>query len=111
MMQSVFATGLAALTLSAGQAAPVGVVTEFRVPTPTSQPAGVVAGPDGAVWFTEFTGNKIGRITPSGAITEFPLPTPGSGPAGIAAGPDDNLWFTEQFGNKIGRITLEEDQN
>ena len=31
-------------------------------------------GPDGNLWFTEMTGNRIGRITPAGVVTEFPLP-------------------------------------
>ncbi len=81
------------------------------MPISGSAPAGIAARPDENLWFTEFAGNRIGRITPGGAVTEFPLPSPGSGPAEIAAGPDDNLWFTEQLGNKIGRITPEEDQN
>jgi len=86
-------------------------ITEFPLPSPGSGAGRITTGPDDNPWFTENTGNKIGRITRSGAIAEFPLPAPGSGPAGIAAGPDDNLWFTEQLGNKIGRITPEEDEN
>lgn len=39
-----------------------------------------------ALWFTEDTGNRIGRITTGGAITEFA--TPAGGPSGIAKGPD-----------------------
>jgi virginiamycin B lyase len=62
------------------------------------------AGPDGNLWFTENTANKIGRITISGAVTEFPIPTVNSGPFGITAGGDGNLWFIEKA-NKIGRIT------
>jgi streptogramin lyase len=77
--------------------------TEFPIPTASSQPYGITAGPDGALWFTEALGNKIGRITTAGTITEFPI-TPGSGPTGITAGPDGALWFTESAGN-IGRIT------
>src|SRR5215470_16841840 len=86
-------------------------ITEFPLPTPGSGAGRISTGPDDNLWFTENTGNKIGRITPNGAISEFPLPTPGSGPTGIAAGPDDNLWFPEQLGNKIGRITPDEDEN
>ena len=41
-------------------------VTEFPVPTAVSQPAEITVGPDGAIWFTEEGGNKIGRITTSG---------------------------------------------
>jgi virginiamycin B lyase len=69
-------------------------------------PNGMTIGPDGALWFAERLGNKIGRITTAGAISEFPLPMPDSGPGGITtAGPDGTLWFTEFLGNKIGRIT------
>ncbi len=62
-------------------------------------------GSDGALWFTVYLGNKIGRITTAGAFTEFTVPTANSRPNGITAGPDGALWFTELQGNKIGRIT------
>ena len=53
-------------------------------------------GPDGNLWFTEFVGDRIGRITPAGVVTEFSAGiTPSSDPHGITAGPDGNLWFTE----------------
>ena len=35
-------------------------VTEFLVPTPSSIPIGIVAGPDGNIWFTETHGNNVG---------------------------------------------------
>jgi hypothetical protein len=35
--------------------------TEYAVPTAASNPVGIAAGPDGALWFTENNGNKIGR--------------------------------------------------
>jgi len=38
--------------------------TEYPLPTPTAYPYGITTGPDGALWFTEFYGNSIGRITP-----------------------------------------------
>jgi streptogramin lyase len=69
------------------------------------EPAGVTAGPDGNVWFTEQAGNAIGRITPSGTITVFPIPTANSQPVQIVTGSDGNLWFAEQDSLKIGRIT------
>jgi virginiamycin B lyase len=69
-----------------------------------SEPNGIAAGPDGALWFTELAGNKIGQITTSGMIVGFPIPTAASSPFGIALGPDGALWFTE-FVGKIGRIT------
>src|SRR5438128_2358664 len=96
------------LSLSSATAwAKVGTITEFPVPTSSSHPAGITAGPDGNLWFTESNANQIGRITTSGGFTEFPLPTTcgssfGCEPIGITAGPDGNLWFTEGGGNKIG---------
>ena len=80
-------------------------VTEFPIPTGASQPRGVAAGPDGAIWFTEGRGNKIGRITTTGTITEFPLPHASSVPSAITTGSDGALWFTELGSNRIGRIS------
>ncbi|MFZ9669733.1 MAG: virginiamycin B lyase family protein, partial [Solirubrobacterales bacterium] len=63
-------------------------------------------GPDGNMWFTELSGNRIGKITPAGVITEYSAGiTAGAAPYGIAAGPDGNMWFTERNGNRIGKIT------
>jgi len=75
----------------------------FTIPTQNSLPAGITAGPDGALWFTETFANKIGRISTSGAITEFPLPASSSYPGGITSGADGALWFGA--GSQIGRIT------
>jgi len=77
-------------------------ITEFPLPTPNMRPTGITAGPDGALWFTEW--HRIGRVTTTGTVTEFSLPTPGV-PGDITVGPDGALWFTETSGNKIGRMT------
>ncbi|WP_407572600.1 SMP-30/gluconolactonase/LRE family protein [Deinococcus altitudinis] len=78
---------------------------EFVVPSAGSFPTGIVGGPDGNLWFTEQTGNKIGRVTPIGTFREFNVPTPDSFPYGVTSGPDGNLWFAQSNGNKIGRVT------
>jgi streptogramin lyase len=79
--------------------------TEYPIPTAGSIPLHITAGPDGALWFTEYRGNKIGRITTAGVITEYPVPTASSYVARISSGPDGTLWFTEPGADKIGRIT------
>jgi streptogramin lyase len=79
-------------------------ITVFPLPNPSSSPWDIVAGLDGNLWFTEFDGDRIGRITPDGDITEYPL-REGSEPIGITRGPDGNLWFTESGTDRIGRIT------
>ena len=85
------------------------VVTEYRAGiTAGSFPFGIAAGPDGNLWFTEQSANRIGKITPAGVVTEYSAGiSAGSGPGGIAAGPDGNLWFTEtQYpGDHVGKIT------
>jgi streptogramin lyase len=94
-----------------------GQVTEFSSGiTAESGPSGITKGPDGNMWFTEETGNAIGRITTSGAVTQFGAhPVNGettegalgvnSFPTTITPGPEGNLWFTESFGNRVGRIS------
>ncbi len=39
-----------------------GSITEYPIPTSSSYPIGITAGPDGNLWFTEGEGNKIGRL-------------------------------------------------
>src|SRR5207245_3541468 len=69
---------------------PSGSITEFDVPTPNSGPIGITVGPDGNLWFAEYTSGQIGRITNTGVISEFPVPSgAGSAPYEITAGPDE----------------------
>jgi virginiamycin B lyase len=93
-------------------------LTSFPIPlVQVVQPAGIVTGPDGNLWFTEKQAGRIGRMTPSGTLTEFALPKlppqtgapPGAlaeppSPQGITAGPDGALWFTTS-NSLIGRIS------
>src|SRR5512135_1737336 len=99
--------GLLALTLSltVGTTAVLaaGTVTIYTGPG-IDNAYGIVAGPDGALWFTNYGNNSIGRITTAGAITSYTDPSI-SQPNGIAAGPDGALWFTNHGNNSIGRIT------
>jgi virginiamycin B lyase len=81
-----------------------GVLTEFPV-APGSGPLGIAAAPDGALWFTASTGNRIGRITTAGVITEVAVPTLNGSPSGIAVSEDGSVWFTEPQVNRIGRIS------
>jgi virginiamycin B lyase len=60
----------------------------------------ITAGPDGALWITDFYNWQIVRMTTDGTFSTFALKT---APIGITAGPDKSLWFTED--GAIGRIT------
>ena len=107
------AAGLAVLlgvTLSAAQAAPVGALKQFRVPTADSEPLSITNGSDGNRWFVE--GNldsvlespAIGRITPAGEITEFPVNCSFCSLSDIVQGSQDILYFTSNE-PILGRIT------
>ena len=74
------------------------------VPQCTDSPRNIVAGPDGALWFTNSDNNTIGRITTSGQATDYTGPGIDT-PWGITPGPDGALWFTNAGNNSIGRIT------
>lgn len=85
---------------------PSGQQTSFMLP-PGRGPNDIALGPDGALWFTEYISNSIGRITTAGEYSSCPLPNAAAnpGPYGIVAGPDDALWFTEFAAGAIGRIS------
>jgi virginiamycin B lyase len=96
-------------TLSAAQAAPVGKLKQFKVPTADIQPRSITNGSDGNLWFTLSDPNanvpsQIGRITPAGVITEFDPACNGCILTDIIQGPGDILYYTsnDPF---LGRIT------
>ncbi len=62
-----------------------------------------VSGPDGRIWFTEFSADNLAAVTTSGTVTEYPTGAL-TQPNGIAVGPDGNLW-TGGFGASIEKVT------
>ncbi len=104
---------------STAQAAPVGTLKQFRVPTDNSQPRYIAVGADRNLWFTEgnefFTPNpdpetggtfhnQIGRITPAGNIDEFRVDGCQCFLNDIVQGPNRVLYFTTN-NQRLGRIT------
>jgi streptogramin lyase len=111
LLALLLAAGIAPANLRAQTAGPALSVTEFALPT-GSRPGPIIAGPDGALWFTmpggqceDGPGNKVGRITVDGRVDEFPLPAPRSYPGGLAFGPDGALWVGLQLANRVARLT------
>jgi streptogramin lyase len=106
--------------LSAAQAAPVGTLKQFRVPTDNSQPRYIAEGSDGNLWFTEgnefFTPNpdpntggtfhnQVGRITPAGAITEFRVDGCQCFLNDIVQGPNNILYITTNSNRLVSLTT------
>jgi hypothetical protein len=90
-----------------GRITPAGKATEFSTGiTAGSDLAGIAAGADGDMWFTQVSGDQVGRISPTGKVTEFSTGiTAGSDLDAIAAGADGNMWFTQDGSDQVGRIT------
>ncbi|HTW98334.1 MAG TPA: hypothetical protein VMD59_06120, partial [Acidimicrobiales bacterium] len=82
VLVALIAAGLSSAGLAGtpAGAAGEGAITEFQIPTASAGPNGIVTGPDGNLWFTEGSGDKIGQITTSGTVTEWAIPTAGADP-------------------------------
>ncbi len=78
------------------------MVTNYTDPS-IYEPFGITAGPDGALWFTNYP-TSIGRISPAGVVTNY-TGTGISLPEGIMSGADGARWFTNYANNSIGRIS------
>jgi virginiamycin B lyase len=84
--------------------------TEYPLPTAGSEPYDL-AYADGALWFTERLGNRIGRLdVTTGDIVEFPIPTANSEPTGIAVADNGDVWFCLRAGNGLARLTPDSGQ-
>lgn len=88
-----------------GEIALDGSVSYFNDPESMRGTQGIVAGPDGAIWFTNYLGSSIGRITADGTVATYTAPRIRF-PAGITVGRDGALWFTDDSG-EVGRITTD----
>jgi len=72
-----------------------------------SFPQQIIRGPDGAVWFSELYGHRIGRIQPdNGLLTEYPTPNNDTAPSGIAFDSKGMLWVTMVSSNKSVSSTI-----
>jgi len=75
------------------------------MPIASNSPMAITKGPDNAMWYTEFMGNRVGRIDMDGSFTRFTVPTPYAGPTAIRLGSDGNLWVGYWYSPKIARMT------
>ncbi len=87
-------------------AMPLGEIQAYTVPTGSGGPLGIVAGPDGNLWFTEDDAGKVGVISTAGSfLHEYTMPEGANEPGAIASGPNGQLWFTENGSEQIGEIS------
>ena len=81
-----------------------GAITEYPLPLEASSPNGIVAGPDGNLWFADSGTGAMGRITTSGTISEYGLSVGFSGPSQVAVGPDSRIWITGPVSSRIAAM-------
>lgn len=75
-------------------------ITEIAQPWLRNVYDGILVDAGGAVWFAEFTDNRIGRYS-NGTFTEFPMPQPNSYPTNLAIDPAGRIWVTAQGVNTL----------
>lgn len=83
-----------------------GKITLYRIPTLMSLPMMVMEDMMGDVYFTEMSGNQIGKLNVADGtyrMQEFKIPTAVSAPMGLSMNPRTNaMWFTEVMRNRLG---------
>jgi streptogramin lyase len=96
-----------------GRMTEAGAVQEYSIPAIASSPGveakrpaprDIVAGPDGAMWFTDSSQQAIGRISLSGEVTEYPIvsKTPVTPEEIVSFGGE--LWFSENGIEALGSV-------
>jgi len=115
MLSGATASGAATLT-------PTTNIVNYPIPTASTNPFGLVQGPDGAIYFGEIgptaiidpltgfvgaiTQAQIGRLDPAtGTITELPLGAGEYDPIGILFTPDGALWTALEESDNLVRVS------
>jgi virginiamycin B lyase len=89
-------------TPPAGQTA--GTITEYSIPTASTQPYGLVVDSSSNVWFGEYGNAALGELTSTHSWNQYSTPTRGSQPISVTIGSDGNPWFTEFATGRVGKF-------
>jgi virginiamycin B lyase len=82
-----------------------GEVKVVHVPTPKSNPYGMVVTSKGIPYFVEWMANKVTSINPETMeLHEYTLPNEGTRPRRVAITPDDVLYYSDYFRGYLGRF-------
>ncbi len=85
------------------------IVTEYDLPRPLAMPHDVVVDSAGAVWYSDFGDQFMGKLDPkSGKVTEFPIPVLKKGfPMGtldLQLDKEENLWVSLMYQGGIAKF-------
>ena len=78
------------------------IYTEYDLPRETISPHDVIVDANGAVWYSSFGEQNLGKLDPkTGKVTEFPIPEhkPGfpTGLLGLRSDHDGNFWLGNMY--------------
>ena len=77
----------------------------YDIPTPMSQPSGLVSDSKGNIWFVEKGGNKLGVLNhETGKIKEYEIRPALSMPIGTVLDSKGNVWFCRLKDKKLVRF-------
>jgi len=85
------------------------IMTEWDLPRQTMEPHDVIVASDGAVWFSNFGENFLGKFNPkTGQVTEYALPTvkpdAPKGTLDLNEDKDGNLWVALMYQSGFTRF-------
>lgn len=86
-------------------------ITEYKIPTPCTQPLAITSDPDGNLWFTQTNTGQVAKFDPTTEqFTEYPNPRWPQGARsmmwGIDYSPDASLWFTDEATDGIWKFSI-----
>jgi streptogramin lyase len=85
------------------------IITEYDLPRPTVEPHDVIVDPQGAVWYSNFGEQYLGKLNPKTAkVTEYPVPllkkdSP-TGMLDLQPDKDGNLWLALMYQGGIAKF-------
>jgi virginiamycin B lyase len=90
-------------------------VTEYKIPTPCTQPLAITSDPDGNLWFTQTNTGKIAKFDPkTEQFKEYENPRWPQGARsmmwGIDYSPDASLWFTDEATDGIWKFSITDEK-
>ena len=97
-----------------GEAKSTSFVTEYKIPTPCTQPLAITTTPDGMIWFVESNAGLIANFNPNtGFFTEFDNPYLSDGDRsmnwGIDYSPDNSIWYTDGSFDTLWRFSIDDE--
>jgi len=89
-------------------------VTEYKIPTPCTQPLAITTDPNGNIWFAQVNTGKVAKFVPATeSFTEYDNlrwpPGARSMIWGIDYSPDNSIWFTDETHDTVWKFSIDDE--